>query len=90
MTKFMAVSRQAYKLDKQRVRLEVKVREMEKESSCRAEVRTKLEDEVKELKNLVKELKVDAIEKGTRLDHFRKRSDELCTLLGETKEAAIN
>ena len=52
-------------------------------------MRAKLEDEAKELKNLVKELKVDAIEKDTRLDHFQKRSEELYTLLGETREVAI-
>ena len=43
---------------------------MEKESNCQFEVRVKLEDEVKELKNLVKELKVDNVEKDTRLDHL--------------------
>ena len=89
ITKFMAASRQAYELDKQRVRLEVKIRDMEKESSRLAEVRAKLEDEAKELKNLIEELKVNAVEKDIRLDHLQKRSDELCTLLGETKEAAI-
>ena len=70
MTKFMAASRQAYELDKQRVSLQAKICEMEKESNCQVEVRVKLEDEVKELKNLVKELKVDNIEKDTRLDHL--------------------
>ena len=62
---------------------------MEKESSRRVEVKAKLEDKVKELKNLVKELKADVVEKDTRLDHLQKRSDELCTILGETREAAI-
>ena len=85
----MAASRQAYELDKQRVRLEVKIRDMEKESSCLAKVRAKLEDETKELKNLIEELKVNAVEKDIRLDHLQKRSDELYTLLGETKEATI-
>ena len=89
MTKFMAVSRQAYELDKQRVSLQAKICEMEKESNHRAELRVKLEDEVKELKNLVKELKADAIEKDTCLDHLQKRSDEFCTLLEETKAATI-
>ena len=89
MTKFMAASRQAYELDKQRVSLQAKICEMEKESNCQVEVRVKLEDEVKELKNLVKELKVDNIEKDTRLDHLQKRSNELYTLLGETKVATI-
>ena len=85
----MAASRQAYELDQQRVRLDVKVHEMERESSRQVEVRAKLEDEVKELKNLIEELKANAIEKDTRLDHLQKRSDELYTLLGEAKEAAI-
>ena len=48
-----------------------------------------MENEVKELKNLVKELKADAVKKDTCLDHFQKRCDELYTLLGETREAAI-
>ena len=62
---------------------------MERESSRRVEVKAKLKDEVKELKNLIEELKANAIEKDTRLDHLQKRSDELCTLLGEAKEVAI-
>lgn len=41
------------------------------------------------MKNLVRKLKADAVEKDTCLDHLKKRSDELCTLLGETKETAI-
>lgn len=89
ITKFMAVSRQAYELDKQRVRLEAKIHDMEKESCRRAEVRVKLEDKVKELKNLVEELKEDVVEKDTHLDLLQKRSDELYTLLGEAKEATI-
>ena len=76
-------------MDKQRVNLQAKIREMEKEFSRRAEVRVKLEDEIKELNNLVEELKADAIEKDTRLDHLQKRSDKLYTLLGETKATAI-
>lgn len=85
----MAASRQAYELNQQRVRLEAKVREMEKESSRQAKVKAKLEDKVKDFKNLIKQLKEDAVKNDTLLDHFQKRSDELCTLLGETKEAAI-
>ena len=85
----MVASRQAYELDHKRVRLEMKFCEMEKEFNHRAEVKAKLEDEVKELKNIFEELKVDAVEKDTYLDHLQKRSDELCTLLRETREAAI-
>ena len=52
-------------------------------------MRVKLEEEVKELKNLVEELKADAVEKDSRLDHLQKRRDKLYTLLGEAKEANI-
>ena len=72
MSKFMAASRQAYELDKTRVRLKVKIRDMEKESSCRIKERMKLEAEVKELKNLAEELKTDIVEKDTHLDHLQK------------------
>ena len=70
MSKFMAASRQAYELNKDRIRLEAKVRDMEKESSHKTVERMKLEDEVKELKNLVEELRTDIMEKDTRLDHL--------------------
>ena len=62
---------------------------MQMESSCRAEVRVKLEEEVKKLKNLIEGLKADAVEKDTRLDHLQKRNNELCTLLGEAKGVVI-
>ena len=68
MSKFIAASRQAYELDKTKVRLKAKIRDMEKESSCRM----KLEAEVKELKNLAEELKINIVEKDTRLDHLQK------------------
>ena len=38
-------------------------------------------DEVKELKNLVEELKVNAVEKDTRLDHLQNRNNKLRILL---------
>ena len=44
---------------------------------------------MKELKNLVEKLKVNAVENDTHHDHLQKRSDELCLLLGEAKGAAI-
>ena len=43
----MAASRQAYELDKERVRLKAKVCNMEKESSYRTGERMKLKDKVK-------------------------------------------
>ena len=72
MSKFMVASRQTYELDKTRVRLKAKIRDMKKESSCRMKERVKLEAEVKELKNLAEELKTDIVEKDTRLDHLQK------------------
>ena len=62
---------------------------MEIESSRRAEVRAKLEDEVKELNNLIEELRADVIEKDTCLDQLQKRSDGLCTFLEETRAVVI-
>ena len=85
----MAVSRQAYELDKERIRLETQVRDIEKESSRRVGERVKQEDEIKEFKNVVEELKADTVEKDTHLDHLQKRSDELCSSLGKAKEEAI-
>lgn len=70
MSKFMVVFRQATKLDKEKIRLEIRVSDMEKEASHKAGEKVKLEDEVKELKNLIEELKADIIEKETSLDHF--------------------
>ena len=48
----------------------MRVRDLEKEVSSKVGERVKLEDKVKELKNLIKELKVDIIEKETHLDHL--------------------
>ena len=62
---------------------------MQMESSRRAKVRIKLEEEVKKLKNLIEGLKANAVEKDTSLDHLQKRSNELCTLLREAKGAVI-
>ena len=48
--------------------LEMRVRDLEKEVSSKVGERVKLENEVKKLKNLVKELKVDIVKKEARLD----------------------
>ena len=73
----MATSKQATKMDYERVRLEAKIRDMEKESSRKTGERMKLEAEVVELKNLVEELRVDIVEKDTRLDHLQKQNEDL-------------
>ena len=48
----------------------MRVRDLEKEMSNKLGERVKWEDMVKELKNLIEELKVDIVEKDTRLDHL--------------------
>ena len=48
----------------------MRVRDLEKEVSSKVGERVKLEDKVKELKNLIEELKKDIIEKETRLDQL--------------------
>ena len=89
MSEIIVVSRQAYELDQTRVNLEAKIRSMEKESNHRTRERIKLEDKIKELKNLIEELKANAVKKDTHLDHLQKRSDELYALIGVTREIAI-
>ena len=73
MSKFIAASRQATKLDKTRILLERRVKEVKEESKVWAEVVAKAREEAKELRNLNKELKTDVLEKDTRLDHLQKK-----------------
>ena len=49
----------------------------------------KAKDNAKELQNYVEELKTDAIEKDTHLDHLQERNDELSTLLEKAKGDAV-
>ena len=71
------MSRQATNADQERIRIKAKIRDMEKESSRKTGERMKLEAEVVELKNLVEELRVDIVEKDTRLDHLQKQNEDL-------------
>ena len=59
------------------------------ECKCSAKVAAKAKDEAKELQNLVEELKTNAIEKDTCLDHLQKRNDELSTLLSKAKKDTV-
>ena len=65
MSKFIAMSRQATEMDQNRIRLEAKINEVQVDCRSRVEVAAKVMDEVKELKNLVEELKADVVEKDT-------------------------
>ena len=73
MSKFIAASRQATELDKTRILLKRRVKEVKEESKVWAEVVAKAREEAKELRNLNKELKTDVLEKDTRLDHLQKK-----------------
>ena len=70
MSKFIAASRQTTELDKTRLLLETRIKEVKEESKVWAEMATKAREEAKELRNLNEELKTDVFEKDTRLDHL--------------------
>ena len=89
MSKFIAASRQAIDLDKMRILLEKRIKEVKDKSKRWAEIAAKAKEEAKELQNQIEELKADAIEKDTCLDHFQKRNDELSALLKKAKEDAV-
>ena len=80
MSKFITTSRQATELDKARILLERRVKEVKEESKVWAEVAAKAREEAKELRNLNEELKTDVLEKDTRLDHLQKKNNEMSTL----------
>ena len=67
MSKFIAASRQAIGLDKTRVLLETRIQEVKEESKKWA---AQAKEKTTELQKLIEELKTDAAEKGTRLDHL--------------------
>ena len=70
MSKFIAASRQVTEMDKTRILLETRIQEVKDECKRWAEVTAKAKDKAKELQNHVEELRTDAIEKDTRLDHL--------------------
>ena len=76
-------------MDKTRILLEKSIQEAKDNCKGWTEVAAKAKDEAKELQNLVKELKVDIVEKDTRLDHLQKRNDKLSTLLNKVKEDTV-
>ena len=89
MSKFIAASRQATDLDKTKILLEKRIKEVKDERKMWVEVATKAKEEAKELRNLNEELKIDVLEKDTRLDHLQKRNNELSTFLEKAKGDAV-
>ena len=49
----------------------------------------KAKDEVTKNRKLIEELRTDALEKDTRIDHLQKMNDELSTRLSKAKEDAV-
>ena len=70
MSKFIAASKQATELDKTRILLETRIRELNEESKKWVEVAVTAKEKQKELLNLIEKLKADVVEKDTRLDHL--------------------
>ena len=89
MSKFIAASRQAIDLDKTRILLEKRIKEVKDESKRWAEAAAKANEGAKELQNQIEELKTDVVEKETRLDHLQKKNDELSDLLKTAQEDAV-
>ena len=71
MSKFIAASRQVTNLDKTRILLEKRIKEVKDESKTWAKVAAKAMEEAKELRNLNEELRTDVLENDTRLDHLQ-------------------
>ena len=61
MSKFIAASRQATELDKTRILLEKRIKEVKDERKVWAEMAAKAKEEAKELQNLNEELKADVL-----------------------------
>ena len=76
-------------MDKERINLEKRIQQVRDNCRSWTEVAGKAKDEVKELKNLVEQLKADIIKKDIPLDHFQKRNDELSNLLNNAKKDTV-
>ena len=73
MSKFITASKQATKMDKTRIQLEMRIQEIKDDCRGWAEVAAKATDEAKELQNLVEELKADILKRTLVLTIFRRR-----------------
>ena len=89
MSKFMAASRQATELDKTRILFETRIQEVNVDCKKWAGFATKAKEEITEQRKLIEELRTDALEKDTRIDHLQKMNDELSTRLSKVKVDAV-
>ena len=67
----------------------MRIQEVNEESKKWAEVAAKAKEKATKLQNLIEELKIDVVEKDTRLDHQQKKNNKLSTLLSKAKEDAV-
>ena len=67
----------------------MRIQDMRDECKKWAKVAAKAKEEVTEQQNLVQELRIDVVEKETRLNHLKKKNNELSTLLSKAKEDAV-
>ena len=86
MSKFMAASKQAMELDKTRILLETRIQEVNADCKKWVGLAAKAKDEVTKNRKLIEELRTDALEKDTRIDHLQKMNNELSTRLSKAKE----
>ena len=89
MSKFMAASRQATELDKMRILLETRIQEVNVDCKKWVGFATKAKEEITEQRKLIEELRTDALEKDTRIDHLQKMNNKLSTRLSKAKVDAV-
>ena len=89
MSKFIVASKQATELDKTRVLLETRIQQENADCKKWAGATAKDKEEVNEHNKLIEELKTDALEKDTRIDHLQKVNDELNARLSKAKEDVV-
>ena len=76
-------------MDKTRILLEKRIQEIKDNCKGWVKVAAKAKDEAKDLQNLIEELRADAVEKDTCLNHLQKKNVKLSTLLSKAKEDAV-
>ena len=89
MSKFIAASRQATKMDQNRIRLEAKISEVQADCRGKTKVVDKATEVVRELKNLIEELKAEVIEKDTHLDHLQREKTNCAPFLKRPKKMLL-
>ena len=85
----MAASRQATELDKTRILLETRIQKVNADCEKWVGFAAKAKEEVTEQRKLIEELRTDALEKDTRIDHLQKMNNKLSTRLSKAKVDAV-